>query len=56
VGVLDSLETLLDPDELTQYAELLLAKVRTDTDPSWSMLHRLHELAGRQLQAATADR
>lgn len=52
VDMLDSLEALLDPFELEEYAEILLERVRRDRFPSWPMIYRLHELAGRQLRAA----
>jgi hypothetical protein len=52
IDMLNSLEALLDPLELEEYAEMLLEKVRNDKYPSWNMIYRLHNLAGRQLQAA----
>jgi hypothetical protein len=52
IDMLNSLEALLDPLELEEYAEMLLEKVRNDRYPSWNMIYRLHNLAGRQLQAA----
>ncbi|HEX2176653.1 MAG TPA: hypothetical protein VHG70_12145 [Nocardioidaceae bacterium] len=52
IDMLNSLEALLDPLELEEYAEMLLQKVRNDRYPSWNMIYRLHNLAGRQLQAA----
>jgi hypothetical protein len=56
VDMLDTLEKLLDPDELEEYAQVLLEHVRKDRYPSWGMIYRLHNLAGRQLQAALARR
>jgi hypothetical protein len=52
VDVMDSLEVLLDPLELDDYAQLLLERVRRDRYPSWPIIYRLHNLAGRQLYAA----
>ncbi|MDQ4007319.1 MAG: hypothetical protein M3211_04405 [Actinomycetota bacterium] len=52
VDMLTTIEALLDPDELSEYAEILLEKVRADRYPSWPMIYRLHNLAGRQVQAA----
>lgn len=56
VDMLDSLEVLLDPHELEEYAQVLLEKVRRDKFPSWGMIYRLHNLAGRQLQYALSVR
>ncbi len=56
VDMLNTLEALLDPLELEDYAELLLEKVRNDRYPSWNMIYRLHNLAERQLYAALATR
>jgi hypothetical protein len=56
VDMLDSLERLLDPLELEEYAELLLERVRRDRYPSWPIIYRLHNLAERQLFAALALR
>jgi hypothetical protein len=56
VDVMDSLEVLLDPLELDDYAQLLLERVRRDRYPSWPIIYRLHELAGRQLYAALGSR
>lgn len=56
VDMLDTIEALLDPLELADYAQVLLEKVRRDKFPSWPMIYRLHNLAGRQLQAALASR
>jgi hypothetical protein len=56
IDMLNSLEALLDPLELEEYAEMLLQKVRNDRYPSWNMIYRLHNIAGRQLQAALSLR
>jgi hypothetical protein len=52
VDVMDSLEVLLDPLELEEYAQVLMDRVRGDRYPSWPIIYRLHNLAGRQLYAA----
>jgi hypothetical protein len=56
VDVMDSLEVLLDPLELEEYAQILLERVRRDRYPSWPVIYRLHNLAGRQLYAALGSR
>ena len=52
VDLMDSLEVLLDPLELEEYAQVLIYRVSRDRYPSWPIIYRLHNLAGRQLYAA----
>lgn len=42
--MLDMLESLLRPDEVREYAELLLSRVRADNFPSIPLLQRLQAL------------
>lgn len=43
--MLDMIESLLEPDEVPAYAELLLAKARDDRFPSIPLLQRVQALA-----------
>jgi len=41
---MDTIEEMLTPDELQQYASVLLAKVADDTYPSLAMIRRIRDL------------
>lgn len=45
VTVLDMIEQRLRPEDLDEYADLLLEKIRQDTYPSLDHLRRLQQLA-----------
>ena len=42
---LDIIESLLRPDEVAAYAEMLMSRIRADTFPSTSLIKRVHALA-----------
>jgi hypothetical protein len=44
VSMLDLIETLLRPDEIGIYVEILLQKIRQETYPSLPVLRRIAEL------------
>ena len=44
--MMDTIEEMLTPDELQQYASVLLAKVADDTYPSLGMIRRIRDLIG----------
>jgi hypothetical protein len=44
--MMDTIEEMLTPDEVQQYAGVLLAKVADDTYPSLGMIRRIRDLAG----------
>jgi hypothetical protein len=43
--MMDIIETLLRPDEVPAYAEILMSRIRADTFPSTSLIKRVHALA-----------
>jgi hypothetical protein len=42
--MLNMIESLLRPDEVSAYAELLMSRIREDTFPSISLIQRVHAL------------
>lgn len=45
--MLDTIEEMLTPAEIPQYAAILLERVENDTYPSIDMIYRLRNLQGR---------
>ena len=43
--MMDTIEELLHPDDVAEYADLLLDHVENDTYPSTSMIYRVRNLA-----------
>jgi hypothetical protein len=43
--MMDTIEELLQPDEVAEYADILLGHVQNDTYPSTPMIYRLRSLA-----------
>ena len=44
--MMDTIEEMLTPDDVEQYAGVLLAKVADDTYPSLGMIRRIRDLIG----------
>ena len=44
--MMDTIEEMLTPDDVEQYAGVLLAKVADDTYPSIGMIRRIRDLTG----------
>jgi hypothetical protein len=44
--MMDTIEEMLTPDDVEQYAGVLLAKVADDTYPSLGMIRRIRDLTG----------
>ena len=44
--MMDTIEEMLTPDDVEQYAGVLLAKVADDTYPSIGMIRRIRDLIG----------
>jgi hypothetical protein len=43
--MMDTIEELLQPDEVSTYADILLGHVENDTYPSTAMIYRLRNLS-----------
>jgi hypothetical protein len=45
--ILDTIESLLTPEAVPRYADILIRGIRESRFPSISMIHRLQALSGR---------